>query len=162
MITWFDALLVTVWATVTALGARRGLAGLLWGLGGAAVCFLANLLARGALSAAVLALLLGAVLALILQRLVPSTTDRLWQAAAGALGGFTLGGLLIATLTLGFPLGLQVGPKGRSSVYPSTSLPPVLYVAVHRSVLKSSLMRVWRAHPALQLLLIPDRVEPRR
>ncbi|MFC6661645.1 hypothetical protein [Deinococcus multiflagellatus] len=33
MITWFDALLVTLWAVLTALGARRGLAGLAWGVG---------------------------------------------------------------------------------------------------------------------------------
>lgn len=156
MITWFDALLVTVWAVVTALGARRGLAGLAWGLGGVVACFLANLLARGAVAAAVLALLLGAILAAGTRRLVRQPLGGPWTAGAGALGGFALGGVLVAALTLGFPIELRVGGQGRTGVYPSTSLPPVLYSAINNSVLKGSLTRVWQASPVLRTLLVPD------
>ncbi|GAA5534341.1 hypothetical protein [Deinococcus aluminii] len=162
MITWFDALLVTAWAVVTALGARRGLAGLVWGLGGVAACFLANLLGRDAIAATTLALLLGAALAFVIRRQLRGAPDRPWHPVAGALGGFTLGGVLVVALTLGFPIGLRIGPEGRTGVYPSTSLPPVLYTAVQGSVLKGSLMNLWQASPALQLLILPDQAHLRR
>ncbi|EYB66986.1 hypothetical protein DEIPH_ctg055orf0014 [Deinococcus phoenicis] len=162
MITWFDALLVTLWAVVTALGARRGLSGLVWGLGGVVACFLANVVGAGALIATSLALLLGAALALITRRLLRGHLDRPWHLGAGALGGFALGAVLVMTLTLGFPIGLRVGPEGRSGVYPSTSLTPVLYTAVRDSVLKGSLTSVWQASPTLQLLIMPDQARRHR
>ncbi len=58
-ITVFDALLVSLWAAVTALGARRGLGGAVWGVLGVAACFLVNLLAPNGLVGLVAALLLG-------------------------------------------------------------------------------------------------------
>ncbi|WP_272976534.1 hypothetical protein [Deinococcus geothermalis] len=160
MITWFDALLVTLWAAVTALGARRGLSGLLWGSGSIVVCLLANVLSRAALPALALAGLLGTGLAVLTRRLLPTPLDHPLHLAAGALGGFALGAVLVATLTLGFPIELQVGPQGRTGVYPSTSLPPILYAAVNSSVLKDSLMRVWDASPLLQTLIVPDQTRP--
>lgn len=162
MITWFDALLVTLWAVVTALGARRGLSGLVWGLGGVAACFLANLLGAGALLATGLALLLGVVLALATRRLLRGHLVRPWHLGAGALGGFALGAMLVATLTLGFPIGIHVGAEGRSRVYPSSNLSPVLYQAVQNSVLKASLMDAWQASPTLQLLVMPDQAHQSR
>jgi hypothetical protein len=161
VITWFDALLVTVWAVVTALGARRGLSGLAWGLGGVAACLLANLLGRtvsggGTLLAVPLAALLGAGLALVIRRQVPLPLERPWHMAAGALGGFALGGVLLATLTLGLPIEVRVGAQGRTGVYPSTNLPTPLYAAVDDSLLKDSLMGVWNSGPALRTLLVPD------
>lgn len=164
MITWFDALLVTLWAVVTALGARRGLPGLLWGLGGVAACMAANLLG-GALAgapgaraglAALLAVLLGAGLAALLRRTLPAPLERPWHVAAGALGGFAFGGVLLATLALGLPIELRVGAQGRTGVYPSTGLPTPLYAAVNDSLLKDSLMGVWGSGPALRTLLVPD------
>jgi len=161
VITWFDALLVTLWAVVTALGARRGLAGLAWGLGGVAACLLANLAARelggGALLAIPLALGLGAALAAGARRLVSTALERPWHPVAGALGGAALGGVLVAALTLGFPIEVRVGPQGRTGVYPSTNLPTGLYAAVHQSALKDSLMSVWDAGAGLRTLLVPDR-----
>ncbi|WP_102125889.1 hypothetical protein [Deinococcus planocerae] len=156
MITWFDALLVTLWAAMTALGARRGLAGLVWGLGGVAACFLANMLGRGAVVAALLALGLGVGVALAARRLVSEGAARPWHPFAGALGGAALGGVLVAALALGFPLEVRVGPQGREGVYPATTLPPALYEAVRGSTLKDGLMNVWHAGPALRTLLVPD------
>ncbi|WP_343216674.1 hypothetical protein [Deinococcus aestuarii] len=156
MITWFDALLVTLWAAMTALGVRRGLAGLVWGLGGVAACFLANMLARGAVAAGLLALGLGLGVALAARRLVPEPASRPWHPLAGALGGAALGGVLVATLALGFPLEVRVGPQGREGVYPAPHLPPSLYAAVRGSTVKEGLMDVWRSGTALRTLLVPD------
>ena len=79
------------------------------------------------------------------------------EAGPIALQLLVLGGVLVATLTLGFPIEVQVGTQGRTGVYPSTTLPTPLYTAVHQSVLKDSLMGVWNASPALRALLVPDR-----
>ncbi|GGM18790.1 hypothetical protein [Deinococcus aerophilus] len=158
MITWFDALLVTLWAVLTALGARRGLAGLAWGLGGVAVCLLANALVGGALAAGLMALLLSVGGAFVISRLIPNPLEQPWHLLAGAVGGFALGGVLISTLALGFPLDVRVTAAGRSGVYPSASLPPAIYHAVHDSAVQSGLRQVWGAGPALKILLIPDQV----
>ncbi|MEF2276850.1 hypothetical protein V3W47_00975 [Deinococcus sp. YIM 134068] len=158
MITWFDALLVTLWAILTALGARRGLAGLAWGLGGVAACFLANVLAAGAALAALLALGLGVAVAVGTRRLVPGGLTYPWHSLAGAVGGLALGGVLVATLALGFPIETRVGPQGRAGVYPSTHLSPALYKAVSDSTLQQALRQVWTSGAALRTLLMPDQV----
>ncbi|KEF33450.1 MULTISPECIES: hypothetical protein [Deinococcus] len=162
MITWFDALLVTVWAVLTALGARRGLAGLAWGAGGVLACWLANWGGQQAGSwtlGLLLALGLGLALSLGVQRLVLTQVGPppRWHAGAGAIGGLLLGGTLVAVLTLGFPLGVRVGIQGRTGVYPATDLPAPLYTAVRRSLLREGLMGVWSASPPLRTLLVPDR-----
>lgn len=156
MITWFDALLVTLLAVTTALGARRGLAGLAWGLGGVAACFVANVLAATPLAAACVALLLGGGLALGTRRLLPAPLGQPWHMGVGALGGLTLGGVLIAALALGFPLDVRMTPSGPQGTYPSANLPPALYDAVRNSALKTSLRGVWGSNAALKTLLIPD------
>ncbi|MFC3832697.1 MULTISPECIES: hypothetical protein [Deinococcus] len=156
MITWFDALLITVWALLTALGARRGLAGLGWGIGGIALCFLANSLSGSPLAAAVIALLLSAGLAAALGRLIPEPLERSWFMAPGALGGFLLGGMLIATAALSFPLDVHVTTRGPQGTYPSASLPPAIYDAVRHSAVKTALRSVWGSSPSLRTLLIPD------
>ncbi|PNY82992.1 hypothetical protein CVO96_10730 [Deinococcus koreensis] len=154
--TWFDALLITLWAVLTALGARRGLAGLAWGLGGIALCFLANSLSGSPVAAAVIALLLSAGLAVVIARLIPVPLEQPWHMVSGAVGGFLLGGLLIAALALGFPLDVRVTPKGPLGTYPSTNLSPAIYDAVRNSAVKNGLRGVWSAGPALKTLLIPD------
>lgn len=158
VITWFDALLVTLWAVVTALGARRGLAGLAWGLGGVLVCFVSNLLARAAIPAAILTLLLSLALSVGVRRLLTDPLSRPWFPVVGGLGGFALGAVLVMTLTLGFPIGIRVGTEGKTGIYPSVSLPPFLYSAVDNSALKNRLSGVWQGGRAVQLLLVPDQV----
>ncbi|WP_084048148.1 hypothetical protein [Deinococcus hopiensis] len=162
MITWFDALLVTLWAVVTALGARRGLAGLAWGLGGAVICLLANLLTRAPIPAALIALLLAVALSFAVRRLVPDPLRLPWFLGAGAVGGFVLGALLVVTLTLGFPIGIRISAQGRTGVYPSTSLPPFVYTAVSNSALLQRLTPVWRSSRVLQLLVVPDQLRAGR
>ena len=156
MITWFDALLITLWAVMTALGARRGLAGLAWGVGGLALCFLANSLSGSPLAAALIALLLSGGLAIVIARLIPVPLEVPWHMVSGAAGGFLLGGLLISTVALGFPLDVQVTRNGPLGTYPSTNLSPMIYDAVRNSALKNGLRSVWSSGPALKTLLIPD------
>ncbi|GAA0513925.1 hypothetical protein [Deinococcus depolymerans] len=156
MITWFDALLVTLWAVLTALGARRGLAGLAWGVAGVAVCFLANSLGAGAPAALILAVLLAFGTAAAIGRLIPAPLEQPWHLGAGALGGFLLGGLLISTVALGFPMDVKVDARGTRATYPSASLPPALYTAVRNSALQGSLRSVWSGGAALKTLVIPD------
>ena len=118
MITWFDALLVTLWAAMTALGARRGLSGLAWGLAGLAACFLANALSGNALISLLIAGLLGAGVGTAITRRIQNPLDQPWHLGAGAAGGFALGGVLIATLALNFPLDVRVDAQeiGRAHV----------------------------------------------
>ncbi|WP_309571285.1 hypothetical protein [Deinococcus sp.] len=156
MITWFDALLITLWAVLTALGARRGLSGLAWGVAGIVLCFLANSLSGSPLAAALIALMLSAGLAVALGRLIPAPLALPWHMAPGALGGFLLGGLLISTAALSFPLDVQVTTRGPQGTYPSPSLPPVIYDAVRNSAVKNALRGVWGSGPTLKTLLIPD------
>ena len=94
VITWFDALLVTLLAIVTALGARRGLAGLAWGVGSIVIAFVANVLGLGALVAAALALVLSVVSALAISRLIPEPLEQPWHMV---VGGFAFGMIYMAT-----------------------------------------------------------------
>ncbi|GAA4006025.1 hypothetical protein GCM10022631_16710 [Deinococcus rubellus] len=148
MITWFDALLVTLLAATTALGARRGLAGLAWGVGIVAVCFVCNALLSGwvALPAA---LLLGFGVAWLARRLVGPVIET-WHLAVGAVGGFLAGLVLVGSLALGFP----IDPV--SNQYPAGTLPPSIHDAVVNSYLKQELFPVFGSKSALRTLLIPD------
>ncbi|MBB5366321.1 hypothetical protein [Deinococcus humi] len=153
--TWFDALLVTLWAVMTALGARRGLAGLAWGLLGVTICFLVGALGSPLISA-VAATVLGLGSAVVISRLLPHPAVEPWHLLAGGVGGLALGGVLIATVALGFPLDLRVTPTGPTGVYPSVNMPPALYVAVRDSAIQNGLRGVWGGNLALRTLLVPD------
>lgn len=148
MITWFDALLVTLLAATTALGARRGLAGLAWGVGVVAVCFACNALLRG-WAALPAALLLGFGVAWLARRLIGPVTET-WHLMAGAVGGFLAGAVLVGSLALGFP----IDPVGRQ--YPANTLPPSIHDAVVNSYLKQELFPVFSGGGVLKTLLIPD------
>ncbi len=159
MITWFDALLVTLLAIVTALGARRGLAGLAWGVGGIVTAFVANLLGMGVLVAAGLALVLGVVSAVAISRLIPEPLESPWHVVAGGLGGLLLGGVLISALALSFPLLVRATPTGKQAVYPSPDLNTTLRDGVANSAIQNSLRPVWSGSVAQRTLLVPDRVK---
>lgn len=163
VITWFDALLVTLWAALTALGVRRGLSGLIWGLGGLAACLLLNSVSGHPWLNLILAGVLGLGLALAAQRFVASPLETPLHLAAGAVGGFLLGGAVVAAITLGFPMDYRVTPQGRTASYPSASLPPALYDAVRDSALNAQFQALWSADPFLKTLLVPDQAKtPRR
>ena len=155
--TWFDALLITLLAVVTALGARRGLAGLAWGVGALVVAFVANLLGLGAVLAGVLALVLGAVSGLAISRLIPDPLERPWHMVVGGLGGLLLGGVLMSALALAFPMAVRATPSGKQALYPSPDLAPGLYQAVSNSALQNSLRGIWTSSVASRTLFVPDR-----
>ena len=157
--TWFDALLITLLAVVTALGARRGLAGLAWGVGALVVAFVANLLGLGALLSALLAVVLGAGSGFAISRLIPDPLERPWHVVVGGLGGFLLGGVLMASLALAFPMAVRATPSGKQSLYPSPDLAPGLYTAVSNSAIQNELRKVWTASVATRTLLVPDRAK---
>lgn len=155
MMTWFDAILVTLLALVTALGARRGLAGAAWGLGAVAVCFVSNLLSG--VPALLLALLLGAGLVWLSHQLSQRLGHEipLWQSWIGGLGGLAFGLVFVCSLALGFPLRQQDNTQS----YPSSeALPAPLYKALKYSYIQSSLQNVWIKNSRIQTLLVPDQV----
>ncbi|WP_425145479.1 hypothetical protein [Deinococcus sp.] len=154
MITVFDALLVSLWATVTALGVRRGLGGAVWGFLGVAVCFMVDIIATGGLFGFVAAALVGVTAAVSARRLIREPLTEPWHLAVGGVGGFTLGGLLVGALALGFP----IQNLGDHQTYPSTDLPSSLYYMVSNSYVRQSLSSVMeaRSNPVLRTLLVPD------
>lgn len=147
MITWFDALLVTLLALAAALGARRGLAGLAWGLGVVAACFVSNSFLHG-WPAVVLALLLGFGVTWLAQRLISPALET-WHIAVGTVGGLLVGLVLVGSLALDFPI-------GRDNQYPTNTLPPSVHDAVVNSYLQKTLFPVFSGNDALKTLLIPD------
>lgn len=157
--TWFDALLVTLLAVVTALGARRGLAGLAWGVGAVVVAFVANFLGLGALPAAAIALVLGALSGFAISRMIPDPLERPWHMVVGGLGGMLLGGVLMSALALSFPMAVRATPNGKQAMYPSPDLAPGLYNAVMNSAIQNGLRGVWQSSVATQTLLVPDRTK---
>ncbi|MFC6591632.1 hypothetical protein ACFP81_06140 [Deinococcus lacus] len=90
--TWFDALLVTLWAAITALGVLRGVAGLLWGLGMGAVLLLCGALGAGFWPAVALSLLAGAGLSALTGWIRPAPSTA-WRSVLNLLAG-TVGGLI--------------------------------------------------------------------
>lgn len=157
--TWFDALLVTLLAATTALGARRGLAGLAWGVCALLVAFMTNYLGLGALLAGIMALILGALVAFAISRVIAEPLQRPWHMLVGGLGGLLLGGVLMSALALSFPMTMRATPTGKQALYPSPDLAPGLYEAVSKSAIQNALRGVWQASVATQTLLVPDRVK---
>lgn len=122
-------------------------------------CLAANTLTGSPLIAAALVALSAVGMSLLIGRLLPAPVEHAGHLAAGALGGFTLGGVLVAALALGFPLDMRVTPQGRTATYPSASLPPALYDAVSNSAVKNALSGVWSGSTATRILLVPDQVQ---
>ena len=155
-VTLFDALLMTLWAAVTALGVRRGLGGVIWGALGVAVCFMVNMISKYGLTGFVAALALGAGAVLVSRRLIREPLTEPWHLAAGGVGGFLLGGVLVGAVALGFP----IKDLGDHLQYPSTDLPGSLYDAVSHSYIRQQLDGVLnqQASLALRTLLVPDQL----
>ncbi len=150
--TWFDALLVTAWAGVTALGARRGLAGGIWAVGAALVLMVVNFIHSG-VGAAIVALPLGVTAAFLAQRAVFTVVPRPWHMLVGGVGGLGAGLLVVGALALAFPLKI-IGSQG---TYPSDDLPGPVYYAVVNSTAVRQFTRVWQGGELPRHLWIPDR-----
>ena len=129
-ITWFDALLVTLWAGVVVLGLRRGLAGLVWVLGVLLVWPLVSLLSANSAGLALpLAIILGLAVAYLPRYLVQTRVTEVSHAAVGGVAGLVLGFVLILAMAMSFP----ISKRGAYSTYPSDKLPPGLQQAVAKS-----------------------------
>lgn len=159
VITWFDILLVTLLAAVTALGIRRGVAGLAWGVGGLAVAWIANAVANalglGPLVSLALGLALGVAMSFGVAALLPRPLEQPWHLLAGGAGGLLLGMLTVSSLALAFPL----QTKGKQTYYPSPALAkvsPALYDGIAHSAIQQRLSGIWVSSPALRTLVVPD------
>lgn len=158
MITWFDALLVTLLAILTALGARRGLSGFIWGLSSIAICLIAGALSISLWFAVGLAFLLSIAATFAISRLIIDPLGSPLFVPLGALGGFILGVLMISALALGFPLERQHTSQGLKLAYPSTNMPPALFNAINTSAIKTNLHVIWNSNSILKALVIPDHI----
>lgn len=152
MLTWFDALLVTLWAALTVLGFRRGLAGAAWAGAALVGLLLANLL-PWPWFAAVVALALGFVISVFAERLMWAIAPRPWHLALGGFGGALLGFVVVAALALSFPLKII----GSQATYPSSDLPVPLYNGVYNSMVQRSVFGLFDGPFVARWLLVPDR-----
>lgn len=154
--TWFDAFLVTLLAIVTALGVQRGLFGLIWGLSSVALAFLANMLLQGPELPALVALLLSGVVAVLVAKKFPHVHGEPWTKVAGGVGGFLVGAVLIAALTLSFPVKLGNAITGEQTVYPDETLSGPLKDLLEESELRPRLQGLMEQPSPLRTLLTPD------
>ena len=151
MLTWFDALLVTVWAAVTVLGVRRGLAGGVWALAALLGLVLANVL-PWPIASSLVSLIVGFAAALIARRLLWSVPPRTWHFVVGGFGGAAFGFLVVAALALSFPLRVI----GSQATYPSSDLPAPIYNGVYNSALQRAVFGLFGGPPLVRHVLVPD------
>lgn len=168
--TWFDLVLMTLLAGIVVIGARRGLAGLVAGLGALVSWAILNIVAG---VEPLLGLLLSAAagfgwawFAKYLNT-IPAfqPTSELMATGLGALGGLILGLGLIAALSLGFPLRPTAAAGAGKFVYPSDSLPNWIYDGVRQSVIQQTLsigrdkggLGIWSSSKTIRAYLLPDR-----
>ncbi|PYE54450.1 hypothetical protein [Deinococcus yavapaiensis] len=152
MLTWFDALLATLWAALTVLGFRRGLMGAAWA--GAA---LLGLLLTNALPSpwlgVVVALALGFATSVLTERLTWMIAPRSWHLVVGGMGGALLGFVVVTALALSFPLKVI----GSQATYPSSDLPVPIYNGVYNSMVQRSVFGLFDGPLLARWLLVPDR-----
>jgi hypothetical protein len=129
---WFDLILIFVFAALTALGAKRKLMGFIVGLGAALVFKPLLLVLQGnAYVALFLALLTGLILGLGSRFLLVRRmgTAFIYQ-ILGAFGGAVLATLVVFSVITSLPLGRDINGL---IIYPSSSLPVGLSTAVRQS-----------------------------
>lgn len=157
--TWFDALLVTLLAMITAFGARNGLTGLFWGISGVAICLIVNIFNLGLIVSLVLAVLLGGGIAFAMSRLVGTAADQPLSLLLGGIGGACMGFLLVVTLALSFPIELKNTADSQQVVYPSTKLAAPLRQGIGESFVVKQAAGAWNGSSMVKTLFVPDRVK---
>jgi hypothetical protein len=166
-LTWFDATLIALLAGTVVIGVRRGVAGLVSGLGGLVVWFGLNLVGGvEPLLALVLAIAVGVGLTSLARSVlawppVAGLSD-VAGAALGGLGGAAFGAAMVAALALSFPTSPNPAAGRGQFYYPSEYLPMAVKVAVGRSVIQRWITSsgVWQHPGPIRALLLPDRNEP--
>ncbi|AFZ66325.1 hypothetical protein [Deinococcus peraridilitoris] len=157
MITWLDALLVTVWAAVTVLGLRRGLGGALW-----AVLTVVGVLLAGFSPWPGLAVLLSVVVGLgaswLASQVFRHVVTQTWHLGVGAVSGFVVGFFVVGALALSFPVKV-IGSQGS---YPSSDLPAPVYYASFNSFFVQHLSGAWSGNVWVKRLWLPDQTRSAR
>jgi hypothetical protein len=167
-VTWFDLIMMTLLAGVVVIGARRGVAGLVAGLGALLAWVMINIVAG---VEPLLGLFLGAAtgfgLAMLAKYIntIPAfqTSSELVSLALGAVGGLILGLGLVAAISLGFPT--RINPTNGELYYPSDRLQTWIGDAVKKSVIQSYLsnsrnnggLGIWTSSKTIRAFLLPDR-----
>jgi hypothetical protein len=170
-LTLFDLLLIVLMAGCTVIGLRRGVAGLVVGIGVFPVWFILNII--GGIHPLVgfgLALAAGWLLGQLSKMLhttgaISAASDTA-RAVMGGTGGVLLGMGLVAALALSFQTKSTPVNGPGSFVYPSPNgLPKFISDSVHDSKIVQWLsyrpsnggLGVWNAAPVVKTLLVPDR-----
>jgi hypothetical protein len=167
-VTWFDLIMITLLAGVVVIGARRGVAGLVAGIGAMFAWVMINIVAG---VEPLLGLFLGAAtgfgLAMLAKYIntIPAfqTSSETVSMALGAVGGLILGLGLVAALSLGFPT--RLNPVNGSFLYPSDGLPNWIRDGVDQSVIQRTLstgrskggLGIWSSSKTIRAFLLPDR-----
>ena len=167
-LTAFDLMLLVILAGVIAIGVRRGVAGLVAGLGTLVFWPLLNLAGfLEPLLAFVLAfaagLLLGQVARVVHSTGLISASSDAARAVMGGVGGLIMGLGLVLALTMSFPTRTNFAQG--TFFYPSDRLPSWLFDAVNQSAIQRLLtapqakggLDVWRASMGVRAYLVPDR-----
>lgn len=169
-VTLFDLVMVTLLAGVVVIGARRGVAGLVAGLGALLVWAIINIVAGvEPLLGFLLAAAAGFGLAMLAKYLntIPTfqTSSELVSTGLGALGGLILGLGLVAALSLGFPTRPNPSAGPGRITYPSGSLPTWILDSVSKSAIQQTLTKgrdqgglgIWSSSKTIRAYLLPDR-----
>jgi hypothetical protein len=170
-LTFFDSILIVLLAGCTVIGLRRGVAGLVVGVGVFPVWFILNVIGGiHPLVGFVLALFAGWLLGQLSKMLhttgtISAASDTA-RAVMGGTGGLLLGMGLVAALALSFQTKATPVNGPGSFVYPSRdNLPTLIADGVHDSKIVLWLssrsanggLGVWNAAPVVRTLLVPDR-----
>ncbi len=159
---------MTLLAGVTVIGARRGVAGLVAGLGTMATWAIVNIVAGlEPLLGLLLAVGVGVGLATLAKYLngIPAfqPSNDIVATGLGAVGGLIMGLGLILAFSLGFPT--RPNPGAGTLDYPSGSLPTWLLDGVNQSIIQRTLtskrkdggLDIWESSKLVRAFLLPDR-----
>jgi hypothetical protein len=170
-LTFFDFVLIILMAGCTVIGVRRGVAGMVVGIGVIPLWLVLNIIGGihplvGFLLALAAGWLLGQLSKMLHTTGAISAASDTARAVMGGTGGVLLGMGLVAALALSFQTKATPVNGPGSFVYPSPDgLPKLIADGVHDSKIVQWLsyrpsnggLGVWNAAPVVRTLLVPDR-----
>ena len=170
-LTLFDSLLIVLMAGCTVIGIRRGVAGMVVGVGAVPVWLILNIIGGihplvGFLLAFAAGWLLGQLSKMLHTTGAISAASDTARAVMGGTGGLLLGLGLVTALALSFQIKPTPWNGPKSFDYPSgDGMPKLITDSVRGSQLTQWLSKnstrgglgVWNAGPVVKSLLVPDR-----
>jgi hypothetical protein len=170
-LTLFDTLLIVLMAGCTVIGVRRGVAGLVVGIGVFPLWLVLNIIGGihplvGFLLALAAGWLLGQLSKMLHTTGAISAASDAARAVMGGTGGVLLGMGLIAALALSFQTKATPFNGPGNFTYPSPDgMPKIIADSIQDSKIKQWLsepparggLGIWKSAPVVKTLLIPDR-----